>query len=62
MDMEHPKQLHIRGEEAHRLAKELAQRTGDTIAGAVTKAIRSQLEAIHGKRARDQGERRDIGR
>ncbi len=50
--MKRPKQLHIRSKETHRLAKELARRTGDTIVGAVTKAIRSELEVIDRKRAR----------
>lgn len=52
MDTERPRQLHIRSEEAHLLAKELARRTGDTIAGAVTKAIRAELEVIQQKRVR----------
>ena len=46
--------LNIKSAETHRLAVELAQATGDSITGAVTKAIRAELrrlENIDKKRA-----------
>ena len=52
MNTERPKQLFVRSREAHRLAKELAGRTGDTITGAVPKAIRAELAIIDATRAR----------
>jgi len=44
--------LNIRNEEAHRLARELAQRTGETMTAAVTTAVRERLDHIR----REQGE------
>jgi antitoxin VapB len=44
--------LNIRNEEAHRLARELAQRTGETMTAAVTTAVRERLDRIR----REQGE------
>lgn len=47
--------LNIKSAEAHRLAVELARQTGDSITGAVTKAIRAELrrqENIDQKRER----------
>lgn len=47
--------LHIDSAEAHRLALELARRTGDSVADAVTKAIKAELcrqEEIEAKRKR----------
>ncbi len=38
--------LNIKNEEAHALARELAQLTGQSITGAVTEAIRMRLEAL----------------
>ncbi len=35
--------LNIKSEEAHRLARELAQLTGETMTGAVTVALRERL-------------------
>ena len=39
-----PKSISIKNPEAHRLAKQLAESTGDSIVGAVTKALKNQLE------------------
>ena len=36
--------LNIKNEETHRLAKELAQLTGETMTGAITIAIKQRLE------------------
>lgn len=47
--------LHIDSAEAHRLALELAHQTGDSVADAVTKAIKAELhrlEEIDAKRKR----------
>ena len=38
--------LYIRSEEADRLAREVAQRTGETLTEAVTTALRQRLEAL----------------
>lgn len=38
--------LHIRNAETHRLAKELAEATGETITQAVTQAVRERLETV----------------
>jgi antitoxin VapB len=44
--------LNIKNEETHRLARELAQRTGETITSAVTTAVRERLERVR----REQGD------
>jgi antitoxin VapB len=41
--------LNIKNEETHRLAKELARRTGETITGAITQALRERLERVRRK-------------
>lgn len=38
--------LNIKNPEAHRLAREVADRTGDSLTGAVTKALRQRLAAL----------------
>jgi antitoxin VapB len=38
--------LYIRSEEADRLAREVAQRTGETLTEAVTTALRQRLETL----------------
>jgi antitoxin VapB len=38
--------LNIKAPEAHRLAKELAEETGETITGAVTEALRERLGRV----------------
>ena len=44
--------LNIKSAEAHRLAVQLARETGDSITGAVTKAIRAELRRTENKEAR----------
>ena len=43
--------LNIKNEEAHRLAKELASLTDESMATAVTEALRERLSRIRGERA-----------
>ncbi len=38
--------LNVKNEEAHRLARELAALTGETVTAAVTEAVRERLERI----------------
>jgi antitoxin VapB len=49
--------LHINNEETHRLVRELASLTGQSITEAVTDAIRERLERLRGKRSPDLAER-----
>jgi antitoxin VapB len=42
--------LNIKTEEAHRLARELATLTGESMTVAVTKALRERLDREHGQR------------
>lgn len=44
--------LNIKSAEAHKLAVELARQTGDSITGAVTKAIRAELKRLEDKDAK----------
>lgn len=44
--------LNIKSAEAHRLAVQLAKETGDSITGAVTKAIRAELRRVEDKEKR----------
>jgi len=44
--------LNIKSAETHRLAVELARETGDSITGAVTKAIRAELKRLEDKDAK----------
>jgi antitoxin VapB len=41
--------LNIKNEEAHRLAQELAALTGESMAAAVTEAVRERLERVKSK-------------
>ena len=41
--------LNIKSAEAHRLAVQLARETGDSITGAVTKAIQAELRRLEDK-------------
>ena len=41
--------LNIKNEETHRLARELARLTGESMAAAVNEAIRERLERVRGK-------------
>jgi antitoxin VapB len=55
--------LNIKNEEAHRLARELARATGESMTVAVSEAIRERLERIRGNSKRDPVERiLEIGR
>jgi antitoxin VapB len=42
--------LNIKADEAHRLAQELAEITGETMTAAVTQAIRERLERVRRER------------
>ena len=42
--------LNIKNEEAHRLAKQLAKLTGESMANAVTTAVRERLERVRRQR------------
>ena len=46
--------LNIKNDEAHRLASELAQLTGDSLTGAVTAALREQLARERRRRQSDK--------
>jgi len=46
--------LNIKNEEAHRLAKALADATGKTLTDAVTDALRHQLRAEVGREVEDE--------
>ncbi len=50
--------LNIKNEETYRLAAELAELTGDTMTGAITKALQAQLEAERRRRSIDDKVRR----
>ena len=55
--------LNIKNEEAHRLARELARATGESMTAAVSEAIRERLERVRGNSKKDQVERiLEIGR
>lgn len=49
--------LNIKNEETHRLAKELARLTGESMAGAVNEALRERLERVRGKSKEETLER-----
>ena len=42
--------LNIKNEETHRLARELAQLTGESVTAAVTEAVRQRLERVREQR------------
>jgi antitoxin VapB len=55
--------LNIKDEETHRMAKELAHVTGESMTMAVSEAIRERLERVRGKSKKDLVERLlEIGR
>jgi antitoxin VapB len=55
--------LNIKNEEAHRLARELANATGESMTVAVSAAIRERLERVRGNSKKDPVERiLEIGR
>jgi antitoxin VapB len=43
--------LNIKSEEAHRLARELARLTGESMTAAVTEAVRERLERVRRREA-----------
>jgi antitoxin VapB len=49
--------MNIKSSEAHRLARELAELTGESLTGAVTEAVRERLERVRRGRDADLGER-----
>jgi len=49
--------LNIKDEETHRLARELAKITGESMTAAVNEAIRERLERVRGKSKGDLAER-----
>jgi antitoxin VapB len=49
--------LNIKNEEAHRLARELARATGESMTVAVSEAIRERLERVRGRSKKSQVER-----
>ncbi len=55
--------LNIKDEKTHRMAKELARLTGESMTAAVNEAIRERLERVQGKSKKDMTERiLEIGR
>lgn len=55
--------LNIKNQEAHRLARELARATGESMTAAVSEAIRERLERVRGNSKKDLVERiLEIGR
>jgi antitoxin VapB len=49
--------MNLKSSEAHRLARELAELTGESLTGAVTEAVRERLERVRRGRDADLGER-----
>ena len=49
--------LNIKNEEAHRLARELAEATGESMTVAVSEAIRERLERVRSKSSKGLAER-----
>jgi len=49
--------LNIKNEETHRMARELAQLTGESMTTAVNEAIRERLERVRGKSKEEMVER-----
>ena len=49
--------LNIKNEEAHRLAQQLAKLTGESMATAVTEAVRERLERVRRKQGTGTAER-----
>lgn len=46
--------LNIKNEEAHRLAREIAERTGESMTSVVTGALREKLEQLDGPTSEDR--------
>jgi antitoxin VapB len=49
--------LNIKNEETHRLARELARATGESMTVAVSEAIRERLERVRSSKKKDMVER-----
>lgn len=49
--------LNIKNEETHRLARELAEITGETLTAAVTEAVRERLDRIRREQNSDLADR-----
>jgi len=49
--------LNIKNEETHRLARELARLTGESMTAAVNEALRERLERVRGKSKKGMAER-----
>lgn len=41
--------MNIKNEKTHRLAKELARRTGESVTAAITEAVRERLERVRSR-------------
>jgi antitoxin VapB len=55
--------LNIKDEKTHRMAKELARLTGESMTAAVSEAVRERLESVRGRSKKDTTERiLEIGR
>jgi antitoxin VapB len=48
--------MNIKNEEAYRLAKQLAEATGESLTGAVTTALRERLARVRGERGSELAE------
>lgn len=61
--MRAPMALNIKSEEAHRLAREVADLTGESMTAAVTNAVRERLERLHAEGEGELAERiLEVGR
>lgn len=49
--------LNIKNEETHRMARELARLTGESMSVAVNEAIRERLERVRGKSSKSMADR-----
>jgi len=49
--------LNIKNEETHRMVRELARLTGESMTAAVNEAVRERLERVRGKSKEDMVER-----
>lgn len=49
--------LNIKSEETHRLARELAELTGESLTAAVTVAVRERLDRVHRQRGASLADR-----
>jgi antitoxin VapB len=55
--------LNIKNEETHRMARELARATGESMTAAVSEAIRERLERVRGNSRKSMAERlMELGR